>query len=590
MRIWPVILDSQPAYLTGTEGGPSILLAPIGTSTLVERLLRAFASITKNSPVILAPMEASAEYGRSMHAVCPTARIMGEPEEFGQVFSGCELSDAFLLVDPRCLTLGDSDLHTLVREYSAEPRVAHSLVAFESIAGTKDHVSFDNAGQVRGIQRFYDQTTWAFIAGISATIVPAACTVLGNGLVPRSLAELRQILASRGVPSRDIPILGGTVDLSNEHGMLAANERFALKAGSGLQKEGATGKPIFVGSGHSIHVSARLVGPVVVHPGVRIEERATILGPAVIGAGARIAPGAIVAHATICAGCIVPAGEIVRDQVWLGRSHGAAPNDRPAPSYGQRLARLSIDPLDGAHALTQQTVARRCHLFLKRALDVAVAALSLAILAPVLMTSGAAVWLESRGPIFFGDKREGKGGRVFRCWKFRTMFTGAHLAQRDLNALDQTDGPHFKCDRDPRVTKVGRVLRTLNLDELPQLINVLMGQMSLVGPRPSPFRENQICVPWREARLSVRPGITGFWQVCRHDRAAGDFHQWIEYDLLYVQHLSFWLDAKILTATLLTLGGKATHVPASWLVRSASVEGAASPETTPRPAEGAIAA
>src|ERR1700730_8598133 len=161
MRIWPVILDSQPAYLTGTEGGPSILLPPIGTSTFVARLLRAFASITKNSPVILAPMEASAEYGRSMHAVCPTARIMGEPEEFGQVFSGCELSDAFLLVDPRCLTLGDSDLHTLVREYSAEPRVAHSLVAFESIAGTKDHVSFDNAGQVRGIQRFYDQTTWA---------------------------------------------------------------------------------------------------------------------------------------------------------------------------------------------------------------------------------------------------------------------------------------------------------------------------------------------------------------------------------------------------------------------------------------------
>jgi lipopolysaccharide/colanic/teichoic acid biosynthesis glycosyltransferase len=116
------------------------------------------------------------------------------------------------------------------------------------------------------------------------------------------------------------------------------------------------------------------------------------------------------------------------------------------------------------------------------------------------------------------------------------------------------------------VTRVGRVLRTLNLDEIPQLFNVLLGQMSLVGPRPSPFRENQVCVPWREARLSVRPGITGFWQVCRHNRSAGDFHQWIEYDLLYVQHLSFWLDLKILLATFLTLGGKAMHIPASWLV------------------------
>jgi lipopolysaccharide/colanic/teichoic acid biosynthesis glycosyltransferase len=96
--------------------------------------------------------------------------------------------------------------------------------------------------------------------------------------------------------------------------------------------------------------------------------------------------------------------------------------------------------------------------------------------------------------------------------------------------------------------------------------------MSLVGPRPSPFRENQVCVPWREARLSVRPGITGFWQVCRHDRSDGDFHQWIEYDLLYVQHQSFWLDMRILVATLLTLGGKAGHVGANWLIPSLPAE------------------
>jgi lipopolysaccharide/colanic/teichoic acid biosynthesis glycosyltransferase len=152
------------------------------------------------------------------------------------------------------------------------------------------------------------------------------------------------------------------------------------------------------------------------------------------------------------------------------------------------------------------------------------------------------------------------------------MFVGAHAVQSNLKKLDKMDGPHFKLDHDPRVTRVGRVLRMLNLDELPQLFNVLRGEMSLVGPRPSPFRENQICVPWREARLSVRPGITGCWQVCRHDRSQGDFHQWIEYDLLYVQHLSVWLDLKILTATVLTLGGKAGYVPASWLVPSASLK------------------
>jgi lipopolysaccharide/colanic/teichoic acid biosynthesis glycosyltransferase len=152
------------------------------------------------------------------------------------------------------------------------------------------------------------------------------------------------------------------------------------------------------------------------------------------------------------------------------------------------------------------------------------------------------------------------------------MREGADAEQRELYAVNQADGPQFKLDADPRVTRIGHLLRATSLDELPQLFNVVWGEMSLVGPRPSPFRENQLCVPWREARLSVRPGITGLWQVCRHDRVAGDFHQWIEYDLLYVQRMSGWLDLKILLATLVTAGGKG-HVPLPWMLPA----GAATP-------------
>jgi lipopolysaccharide/colanic/teichoic acid biosynthesis glycosyltransferase len=593
VRVWPVFLDSQPAYVRGDGRGASLLFAPLGTYTLIEHLLASLAPITENPPVVLSPKEADSGYRRWVHAVCPTARVVGTGEDVAGAFETCELSDAFLVIDPRCLPVRDFQLAALMGHYAAEPRVAHQLVAFETAtAGTRERVSFDARGQVRGIHRHYEQTTWPFIAGIAAIVLPSACGILVDGLIPRSLAELRQILTARGVPGRDVPVQGGALDLGEERGMLAANELLLLRATSARQKDRVSSAPLCIGGGHSIHESARLVGPIVIHPDACIEAEATVLGPAVIGAGARIASGAVVAHATIGPDCVVPRGRIVLDRAWFENAGEtiSRPADHPTLSYGERLARLSIVPHEHPHDRNQEAgPSRRRHLRLKRALDITVAGLSLAMLTPLLVVLAAVIWLESKGPIFYGDKREGLRGRVFGCWKFRTMFMGAHLAQRDLNALDQTDGPHFKVDRDPRVTRVGRLLRATNLDEIPQLLNVLLGQMSLVGPRPSPFRENQICVPWREARLSVRPGITGFWQVCRHDRSSGDFHQWIEYDLLYVQHLSCWLDLKILAATILTLGGKATHVPASWLIgkrwRSGAGPGAGATQGLTRAAE-----
>ncbi len=194
--------------------------------------------------------------------------------------------------------------------------------------------------------------------------------------------------------------------------------------------------------------------------------------------------------------------------------------------------------------------ADRAYLLAKRITDVLLAAVGLILLLPVLAVAAVAVKLTSSGPILFGDKRQGVGGREFVCWKFRTMFQGAQRLQDQLRKCNEVDGPQFKIAADPRLTTIGALFRRYNIDELPQIANVLLGQMSFVGPRPSPDHENQMCPGWRRARLSLKPGITGLWQIMRaRDTSDSDFQEWIYYDVEYARHRSMWLDTQILLHT-----------------------------------------
>jgi lipopolysaccharide/colanic/teichoic acid biosynthesis glycosyltransferase len=565
MRIWPILLDSRPDFSDGRDA--SLLLCPLGELTVLEHLRALLDPLTAGAPPLVVRFSADADYRRRVQAACPTAQVAAAPEDVAEAIAGHELSDALLIVDPRCLPAQSLEWSALVRHHTADPRISHQLVAFGTpVGGTKERVSFDAEGNVRKILRHYEPATWPFIIGVPAALVPVATGILGDGIVPESLLELRQLMAGRGIPARDVGLESGALDLSAEAGFLAANELFVRRAAQELAPSRGTG--LTVGGGHSIAATARISGPVAIHADAQIGENAMVLGPAVIGAGARVGPGAVIAHAVLGPEAQVPGGTVVRNRTWFGRGEPGRALIRPL-TYADRLARLVAEGRTNNESRNDDApVPRGGTLNLKRAFDVAVSSAALLALSPLLLAAAAAVRLGSKGPIFYGDRREGVDGRAFRCWKFRTMSVGANDIQKNLKKHDRMDGPHFKLDNDPRVTKVGRILRALNIDELPQLFNVLVGEMSLVGPRPSPFRENQICIPWREARLSVRPGITGFWQVCRHDRAAGDFHQWIEYDLLYVQHLSVWLDVKILCATIATLGGKVGAVRSSWLVPS----------------------
>ena len=563
MKVWPVFIDFVPHYL-GRSGG-SLLQTPIGHDLLVSRLCARVQAVTSNNPVILAPQMSGPAYRATMSAACPEATILSDAGQLVDSLPPLETSDVLLFVDARCFPVDDAGIAALLDEFSAARQMPHHLVAFEaSISGTKEHVNTDGAGRVRSIHRYYEPATWPFLAGVAASLVPVSSSLLFLELVPASLVALRQQLARCGAPSRDVAVEGPALDLTKRYGLLAAMEHCVRKEANRAQAAGRSAT-VLVGAGHSIAPTARILGPVVIHPDVCIGEHATVVGPALIGAGAQVSSGAVVAHAIVGPHSQVPRDRTLRDRVWFNDLDDRS-LERRGVSYRARLERLSFLPDTTSAIKAVEDESHRWHLPWKRRFDVVAAFLGLVFLSPLFVVVAALVRLESRGPIFYRGVREGLRGRLFSCLKFRTMEVGAHGVQHLLKAQDKLDGPHFKLDQDPRVTRLGRILRSTNIDELPQLFNVLRGDMSLVGPRPSPFRENQICVPWREGRLSVRPGVTGLWQVCRRDRSSGDFHQWIEYDLLYVQQASPWLDLKILLATVVTLVGR-VPVPAAWLVR-----------------------
>jgi lipopolysaccharide/colanic/teichoic acid biosynthesis glycosyltransferase len=185
---------------------------------------------------------------------------------------------------------------------------------------------------------------------------------------------------------------------------------------------------------------------------------------------------------------------------------------------------------------------------LKRGFDLIIAGLSLLVLSPLLGLIALLVKLTSPGPVIYRSLRPGIGGRPFACLKFRTMRHEADAAQDELEPLNEKSGALFKIRDDPRLTPVGRILRRFSLDELPQLVNVMRGEMSLVGPRPLPMRDFERLEEWHKKRYLVLPGITGLWQVS--GRAELDFDDLVRLDFLYLERWSILLDLTILMRTI----------------------------------------
>jgi lipopolysaccharide/colanic/teichoic acid biosynthesis glycosyltransferase len=369
----------------------------------------------------------------------------------------------------------------------------------------------------------------------------AAARVLFEDGLPATFAACLEQCRKHGLQTRSVAIAGSALNLEAQSGILALCQvAFRHPPGSDLNRQAAQGlRTSAPGGDHTVSPQSRLIGPVLLGRRVTVEAGAVIVGPSILCDNSLVRRGAVIDSAIVGADVTVDADRVIRRRVLA--AGGASPDE------GGKTG-VPTDPWRPGHiCLHRDRVFRgwpwlsyaRCG---KRIADVLAAALVLVLFAPIIPFLALAIKFSSPGPVFFRDKRQGLHGKAFDCIKFRTMRQGADQMQEKLRFVSEVDGPQFKMADDPRITTVGRFLRETYLDEIPQFLNVLRGQMSVVGPRPSPEAENTLCPLWRDARLSVRPGITGLWQVSRTREAHKDFQEWIHYDTRYVREFSPWLD------------------------------------------------
>jgi len=329
-----------------------------------------------------------------------------------------------------------------------------------------------------------------------------------------------------------LEVAGGVWDLETEKGLLCFLEAVLnSKRLSGPNKK-------------TVAENVRLFGKILTGKNVRIGRNAVISGPAILSDNVEIGDGAVVRNSIIAPGLSIRKEQFLQNRVLTKdyqKNQQSGPGGECNPMTTLYETKDSFDVRDAKSTFRNWGVFSYV-TFVKRIFDIIGASIILLFFAPVFPIVALIIKLTSPGPVFYKARRQGMHGRQFNCLKFRSMAVGAEEIQERLRVVSQVDGPQFKIEKDPRVSAVGQFLRNTYLDEIPQFINVLLGQMSIVGPRPSPEKENSLCPRWRDARLSVRPGITGLWQICRTRAESKDFQEWLHYDTEYVRNLSVWLD------------------------------------------------
>jgi lipopolysaccharide/colanic/teichoic acid biosynthesis glycosyltransferase len=425
----------------------------------------------------------------------------GEPSE---IVSDAEL---YLLTDPRSLVL--FRMADVIEALNwVKPQILFLRLHDDRERGYREEILTDSSNRFVRFRRLYDISADMRLARAVLTPDREVARLWQASLDPTGgWRRLR-----RYAPAHDrltLSVEGHVFDRSidREIAMYMRNLMTAWKRpDSTIERAQSVEPQVWRDPKSAIQSDARFIGPVWVGAGRQVSAGTTVIGPSIIWDDPKARPE-------------------ISDIQWLHIEPREIPETASIPDV---------------------TTSRRV---VKRVFDIGFSLIALALtlwMYPLIML---AIWLEDGGPFFFEHERETMGGGEFPCLKFRSMRKDAERMKEKLRDQNQADGPQFFISSDPRLTKVGAFLRKYDLDELPQFINVLRGQMSVVGPRPSPRVENQYCPPWREARLSVRPGITGLWQIHRTRQVGSDFQEWIKYDIEYVEKQSFWLDLLIIWKT-----------------------------------------
>ncbi|MCK5269823.1 MAG: sugar transferase [Sedimentisphaerales bacterium] len=441
----------------------------------------------------------------------------------------------------------DVDRDWLFQILAEQDATVIAVTVDPQLTAFKEKIRINSKGKIAGFRRLYSDiaqtsplpTDWPCHVFIRTDTLK---NLMIEDTLPLSFPEFAARCETNSMTLNSLKIAGDVLDLETETGFL----NFIARRIDVLWPKRTRGyMQIAEANNCSIAADARLHGKVVLGHNVKIDPGAIVLGPAVIGDNVHICRDAIVNSTVITAGKTVPEKYHLQNRVitleqQFQHKHPSPQkqNHHSSSCYAAGVAVQKKNHENNFRVWPRFSYVR----YLKRIGDIIAAMIFLILFAPVMPVLALAIKVISPGPVFFKDKRQGLHGCEFNCIKFRTMIVGADKIQTKLRIVSQVDGPQFKMEDDPRVSPIGRFLRDTCLDEIPQFFNVLMGQMSLVGPRPSPEAENSMCPPWRDARLSIRPGITGLWQISRTRQEGQDFQEWIYYDTKYVKNLSWRMD------------------------------------------------